>query len=147
MFYLTDFVKLRVLFLAMWWDWRLLINSSHFPRMIMAPYLPSPLFHLPSSPICPPFLHSSLTSDPLLPFCLLPFLHSSLTSDPLLPFCLLPFLHSSLPSLFLLHFSPSPLFFSPPSLHFPFFFSFSFLPYKSQPHPKMLPVIWEFNAS
>ena len=103
----------------------------------MAPYQPSPyFFHQPTSPIYPSFLGSSLTSDPLSPL------------PPSLLIHVLSFtLHSSLPSISLPY---SPVFlpfssFFPPSL--PFFFSFSFLPYISQPPPKMLPVIWEFNTS
>ena len=106
--------------------------------MIMAPYQPSPsFFHQPTSPIYPSFLDSSLTTDPL---------------SPLPPSLLIHVLSFTLPSfLTLLHLPPSfscvsPLFLLfPPSL--PFFFSFSFLPYISQPPPKMLPVIWEFNTS
>ena len=54
-------------------------GGSHFPILIMVPNLPSSsLFHQPSSPIRPPFVYFSLTSDPLSPFTYFPpytFLH------------------------------------------------------------------------
>ena len=83
----------------------------HHARMIMAPYLPS-LLHRPTSPICPAFLHSSLTSDPL---SLLP--PSLLILSFTLPLFLTPLY---LPPSFSCISSLS-LFFFPPSLHFPFF--------------------------
>ena len=105
----------------------------------MAPYQPSPsFFHQPTSPICPSFLDSSLTTDPLSP--LPPFLLIHVLS-----FTLPSFLAHSppSPSLFLLCFSPFPPFCSLS----PFLFLFFFPSLHISTTPKMLPMIWEFNTS
>lgn len=87
--------------------------DSHFPR-----FLPTfSLFHPPTFPICPLFLHSSLTTDPLSPCTFFLFFFC----------CPSPSLYSSLPSLSLLHFSPSPPFFLPLSLSLSFCLFLPFL--------------------